>query len=226
MRHLTASLVVFVIVGCGGFSEEIPLQATGRIQQASIKTYGWSRSDPAQDIAVTLAKGVSLDDVVDMSVFGRLVPGSTHDDAERIMGKPSRTWTDKWGEAWHVYELPNASVEVGCQYYTSGGTPSACSWTLHAIPKADPKTLLLDSQLPEYLRRAVAAHGRVNTRQVEIRTADGQQVIQLFLESRIGPGVYWSDLQRAAQRRGEPKVGAAQQGVEADEAWPDRSFAA
>jgi hypothetical protein len=211
MRHATASLFVLTSIGCGGFSEEIPLQASGRIQHAAIKTYGWSRSALAQDVDVTLAKGVALDDVVDMSVFGTLVPGSTHDDAERKLGKPSRTWTDEWGESWYVYELPNASVEVGCQYYTSGGTPSACDWKLRAIPKTPANTLLRESQLSEYLRRAVEAHPRVLPRGFEIRTADGQQIIQLFLESRIGSGVYWSDVQRQARRLGGPKIGAAQQ---------------
>jgi hypothetical protein len=220
MKHptaLAASLLGLFFFRCGGFSEEVPLKAVGRIRSAAVKTYGWSPRNPAQHIAVSLAHDVALTDVVDMSVFGRLLPGSTHADAERTMGKPVRVWTDEWGEAWHVYELPNATVEVGCQYYTSGGTPSACNWTLLAIPKADPKTLLLDPQLPEYLRLAVAARARVYSRSFEITTADGQQTVQLFLESRLGPGVYWTDQRRAAQRRGEPKLGAAQQGDEADE---------
>src|SRR6266487_5049749 len=177
MKHpaFAATVLALVFAGCGGFSEETPLQATGRIRQATVKTYGWSPRNPAQHIAVTLTPATSLSDVVDMSIFGRLLPGSTHADAERVMGKPARVWTDKWGELWHVYELPTASLEVGCQYYTSGGTPSACNWTLHAIPKVDPKTLLLDPQLPEYLRLAVAARARVYTRSFEIASADGQQ---------------------------------------------------
>jgi hypothetical protein len=212
-----ATVVALVFVGCGGLSEETPLQATGRIRHAAVKTYGWSPRSPAQQIAVSLTPDAALADVIDMSIFGRLLPGSTLADAERAVGKPARVWTDKWGEPWHIYELPNASLEVGCQYYSSGGTPSACNWTLRAIPKADPKVLLLDPQLSEYLRLAVAARARVYTRSFEITTADGQQTVQLFLESRFGPGVYWSDKRRAAQRRGEPEVGAAQQGDEADE---------
>jgi hypothetical protein len=188
-----------------GVSEETSLKAVGQIHRATLKTYGWSPHNPAQHVEVALANCTMLNAVFDMSLFGPLVPGSTHADAERAMGKPARTWKDEWGETWYVYELPNGVVEVGCQYYTSGGTPSACSWTLHARPKGEPMSRFLDPQLAEYVRLALAARPRVYSRSVGITTGDGQQTVQVFLESRVGPGVYWTDRRRAATRRGEPR---------------------
>jgi hypothetical protein len=209
------ALVVLLLVATSscGFSERVPLQAGGKVQHAELSTYGWTKSDLGQDIEIILAAGVKLADVIDMSMFGKLLPGSTHEDAQRLMGNPARVWTDNWGEAWHVYDLPIANTEVGCYFYTSGGTPSSCSWTLRASLKGDPKRVLLDPQLLGYLDQAEAAHPNVNTRSFEIRTSGDQQSVQVFVKSRIGAGAYWRDGKRSLRREGAPKRGAAQQRV-------------
>lgn len=205
MRLPAAAVVALGLGSACGFSEHAALPAGGRVQQAEVSTYGWSRLDLGQEIVVSLAQGVRLADVCRMSAFGRLSPGSTHDDARRLMGDPSRTWTDSWGELWSVYDLPEATVEVGCAYYTSGDTPTSCAWTLHASFKGDPASVLLDQQLVGYLRQAEAAHHDVNTRAIVITTADRQETLQLYTKSRLGPGVYWSDQRRAIRRDGKPK---------------------
>jgi hypothetical protein len=201
-----ASLVLFG-AGCGVHREE-SLPATGRIQVAAVTTYGWTSLDLAQDIEVTLRPQVALADVLDMSVFGPFTPGSTHEEGLRVGGTPIRTRTDSWGEVWHIYDLPKSTVEIGCSYYTSGGTPSSCTWSLHSLPKSDPATLLLEPQFRAYLQRGIAAAPTVSIRSIEVTTADRMQYAQVFFKSRIGPGAYWSDRSRIATRRGPPRVAA------------------
>jgi hypothetical protein len=175
-----------------------------------VKTYGWTSLSLGQDIEVTLHQDAFLGDVLDMSMFGPFRPGFTHEDARRARGSPTRTRKDHWGEEWYVYDLPRSHVEIGCYYYTSGRTPSACTWTLHSIPKVEPSSFLLDPQLGTYLQRATEAEPDVTTRSFEIATADGVQSVQLYMKSRIGPGAYWSDQTHLVRREGSPR-GVAQQ---------------
>jgi hypothetical protein len=187
-------------------SEEKTLVAHPPLQSALVKTYGWSTLlGLRQEVEVTLAPGVPLGQVFDLSVFGPFRPGETLESAARIAPPPYHARVDPYGEEWRTYELPHSRVEIGCQYSSSGGdVTSFCAWTLEAKPDGAPERLLLEPQLHGFLGEGGNLRKSVDTRVVRMTTANGKESIELYLESRFGPGAYWWDEARPSRREGPP----------------------
>ena len=205
-RRLAHCLLLLSVCSSCGVHKEQALSVGGSVEQASMKTYGWSsRLGLTQEIVVQLRKGTALGAVFDLSVFGPFTPGISHSDAERLGGKPGRQRVDEYGESWYVYELEGSKIEVGCQYDSSGiSVTSFCNWTLHAIPKRAPEMLVREPLLVEYLRRGAQAPDRIDTRLLTVSTSDQNQTLSVYAVSRVGPSVYWFDRTRPFRREGPP----------------------
>jgi hypothetical protein len=201
-------------VSCGGRSETKLLAAAGNIHEATLHTYGWNSFELAQDIDVTLAPNVRLELVFDMSVFGKLTPGVTRDQAIARIGAATRERIGAHGERWSTFDGPAADVEVGCYYDSSGGlggetlVTTSCTWTLYAVPKVPAAQLIRDPQLVTYLEQARKARRTAAYRVLKVETADRAQALHFFVESRRGPGIYWYDRNTPVRREGAPDSGA------------------
>jgi hypothetical protein len=151
-------------------------------------------------VHLALAEPHPLSEAVDLSVFAPLHPGMTRDEAVALLGAPTTTELDRFGEPWSVWDTPLARLRVGCRYDCSGSTPQDCRWSLDA-DVGNPRTLLTS---PTATALSRAPHSKASPGH-RLLVQAGTEAVDLELTS---PGmVSWHDSRRDRRRFGPPPIG-------------------
>lgn len=208
MRPIVFMLLGFTtLVTACGVHNDMTVPTSFPFSVCRIKTFGWSRSlGLAQEVWVTLDPKASLQDVVDLSIFGSLRPGMSDKEAIQIMGLPSRTTSDRWGETWLSYDRPAGTLTLGCSYESSGDIPDGCTWRLEASTSQSQNDRLFHPELLRFMSIARRVPDEVEWRALHIHTASKEQFVTFYFDGQQRGELVWHDLNARSFRRGKPKV--------------------
>jgi hypothetical protein len=187
---------------CTGVHQEKQLPVSPPIQEARVRTFGWSRAlGLGQEIWVTLDPGVSPSRVVDLSGFAPLRPGTTGEDAIRLIGQPARTWQDDYGQPWYEYDRVAGKLQVGCECQSSGSSVTTnCLWRLYLErPRTRPEHGLTP-QLLAFVSAARSVPEKVDSRVLQLNTADNGEFVSWTVESERSPAhILWHDRKKSVR---------------------------
>jgi len=183
-----ALLVTILATGCER-SEEKTLPATLPLTKVTIRSFTPFRgvSSWSQTITIYIAKAGEVVSLVDLRAFGDLQPGTTAEQAQSRLGKPSHTRTDDFGATWYSYQTPLGHAEIGCDKRTSpadGGketTNVPCWWALYGYTDQPVSSIFRDPVLSQ-LRTAEGMRPKVGERSIEFVDTDGHPILHAWLK--------------------------------------------
>ena len=106
----------------------------------------------SKELVLRISPEVSLDDVLDLTLFGDFQPGTTFTIAREQFGDPEYVGRDSTPRRDEIlrFDLPASSVEIVRQENKSSGY-EITRWLLRAVPKDNQLDSSLDSVVASYV---------------------------------------------------------------------------
>jgi hypothetical protein len=95
---------------------------------------GCSSDSKTSMIYIKCDDGITLDDKIDLNLFGGFKPGIKFGEAKDQYGEPIRIWTGTNRTIYHLYPSKKANIAVAKETQSSGGMPTLEWWTIYAYP--------------------------------------------------------------------------------------------
>ncbi len=191
-RGSVFALLCISVATCGldpdGLYSQRRVEEVGPAKSVEITDY--PRQD-GEEVWVNLAKGRTVDDLIDLEPFGPLRPGDTPEEAAKKMGVSAGFREDQW-EQEHYFDSPSGQLAIGRVRSSEDGW---AGWALYLYPAATDPSLYISEPL---LRCCVDTTKTYS--HVLFRNPDSSAAVEVELSQGSVRRVRW------VSERGEPNM--------------------